>query len=199
MFLPVIMNVHPAMVPGRVYRTRELRAFTANPSRWAKRLVEQGVLRRPHHGLFYLPVASRFGPVAASDEELLRAFLGTDEFLGTGPYVWNALGLGTTQLFGVTLVYNRERTGEVALGGRRFWFRRVRFPRSPSPEWFVVDLLQNERRLGEDTSTLDERLVHALCSGRFDREHLAEAAAEYARPVVRERLLRALAASASAA
>lgn len=199
MFLPLIMNAHPAMVPGRIYRTRELRAFTANPSRWAKRLVEQGILRQPHHGLFYLPMASRFGPVAANDEELLRAFLGTEEFLVTGPYIWNALGLGTTQLFSVTLVYNPERTGEVELDGRRFWFRRVRFPQPPCLEWFVVDLLQNERRLGEDTSTLDERLVHALRRGRFDRERLREMAAEYARPAVRERLTRALAASASAA
>jgi hypothetical protein len=63
----------------------------------------------------------------------------------------------------------------------------------------VVDLLQNERRLGEDTSTLDERLVHALRAGRFDRERLREMAVEYARPVVRERLMRAIAASASAA
>jgi hypothetical protein len=120
MFPPVIMSTQPAMVPGRVYRTRELRAFSANPSRWAKHLVEQGVLRQPHHGLFYLPVQSRFGPVGVTDEELLHAFLGTGDFLITGPDVWNALGLGTTQLFAVTLVYNAGRTGEVELGGRRF-------------------------------------------------------------------------------
>jgi hypothetical protein len=199
MFLPLIMNAHPAMVPGRVYRTRELRAFSANPSRWAKRLVEQGVLRQPHHGLFYLPRVGRFGPVAASDEELLRAFLGTDDFLITGPYVWNALGLGTTQLFAVTLVYNGERTGEVELGGRRFWFRRVRFPKDPPAEWYVVDLFQNERWMPEDTSRLDEHLVSALRLGRLDRARLREMAAEYARPAVRERLMQALAASASAA
>lgn len=160
------MHTQPAMVPGRVYRTRELRAFSANPSRWAKRLVERGVLRQPYHGLFYMPVQSRFGPVAAMDEELLRAFLGTGDFLITGPYVWNALGLGTTQLFAVTVVYNGERTGEVELGGRRFWFRRVRFPKDPPPEWYVVDLLQNERWMPEDTSRLDEHLVRA--AGRID-------------------------------
>ncbi|MEQ1564796.1 MAG: hypothetical protein ABMA64_04075 [Myxococcota bacterium] len=134
------------------------------------------MLRQPHHGLFYLPVQSRFGPVAAKDE-----------------------GLGTTQLFAVTLVYNGERTGEVELGGRRFWFRRVRFPKDPPPEWYVVDLLQNERWMAEDTSRLDEYLVRALRVGRLDRDRLREMAAEYARPAVRERLMRALAASASAA
>lgn len=199
MFLPVNMSTQPPMVPGRVYRTRELREFSANPSRWAKRLVEQGVLRQPHHGLFYLPRVGRFGPAPPSDEELLRAFLGTDAFLITGPYVWNALGLGTTQLFAVTLVYNGERTGEVELDGRRYWFRRVRFPKDPPPEWYVVDLLQNERWMAEDTSRLDEHLLRALRVGRLDRDRLRAMASEYARPAVRERLLRAVATSASAA
>ena len=198
-FLPVIMTSHLAMTPGRVYRTRELREFSANPSRWAKRLVERGVLRQPHHGLFYLPRVGRFGPAPASDEELLRAFLGTDAYLITGPDVWNALGLGTTQLFSVTLVYNGERTGEVELGGRRYWFRRVRFPKDPPAEWYVVDLFQNERWMPEDTSRLDEHLVYALRVGRLDRARLREMASEYARPAVRERLVRSVAASASAA
>jgi hypothetical protein len=187
------------MVPGRVYRTRELRAFSANPSRWAKRLVQLGVLRQPHHGLFYLPRVGRFGPAPPSDEEMLRAFLGSDAFLITGPDVWNALGLGTTQLFAVTLVYNEARTGEVELGGRRYWFRRVRFPKDPPAEWYVVDLFQNERWMPEDTSRLDEHLVYALRVGRLDRAKLRDMASEYARPAVRARLLRAVAASASAA
>jgi hypothetical protein len=198
-FLPVTMTLPPALVPGRVYRTRELRAFSANSSRWAKRLVEQGVLRQPHHGLFYAPVQSRFGLVGVTDEELLRAFLGTDDFLITGPDVWNALGLGTTQLFAVTLVYNGGRTGEVELGGRRFWFRRVRFPKDPPPEWYVVDLYQNERWMAEDTTRLDEHLARALRVGRLDRARLEEMVSEYARPALRGRLMRVLASSASAA
>jgi len=199
MFLPVIMTSHLAMTPGRIYRTRDLRAFSANPSRWAKRLVKQGLLRQPHHGLYYVPLQSRFGPVGPTEDELLHAFLGTDDYLITGPYVWNALGLGTTQLFAVTLVYNRERTGQVRLGGLPFWFRRVRFPKNPPAEWYVVDLLHNERWMGEDTSRLDEHLGYALRVGRLDRARLREMALEYARPAVRERLMRVLAASASAA
>lgn len=186
------------MTPGRVYRTHELQAFTANPSRWAKRLVEQGVLRQPCHGLYYVPLPTTFGLMPPRDEELLRAFLGSEDFLISGPYIWNALGLGTTQMFAVTLVYNRERTGELDVGGRRFWFRRVRFPRPPPIEWFIVDLLHNERHMGEDTSGLDELLVRALRGGRFDADRLAEMAEEYAHPAERGRILAAIRAARKA-
>jgi len=193
------MTAPPAMIPGHVYRTHELQAFSANPSRWAKRLVQQGVLRQPWHGLYYLPEPTRWGPMPPSTEELLRAFLGSDEFLITGPYFWNALGLGTTQMFAVTLVYNRERTGEVRVGGGRFWFRRVRFPSPPPIEWFIVDLLHNERHMGEDTSRLDEFLARALRARRFDADKLREMAEEYAHPAERGRILAAIAESRRAA
>lgn len=187
------------LIPGHVYRTRELRAFSANPSRWAKRLVERGLLRQAGHGLYYAPVQSNFGPVGTRDEEVLRAFLGSDHFLITGPYFWNALGLGTTQMFGISLVYNLKRSGEIALGGRRIWFRRVRFPSPPPVEWFIVDLLHNERHMGEDTTDLDRLLVRALQSRRFDADKLREMAEEYAHPAERERILAAIRASRKAA
>lgn len=193
------MNAPPAMTPGRVYRTHELREFTSNPSRWAKRLVAEGVLRQPGHGLYYVPRSTTFGPVPPRTEELLRAFLGSDDFLITGPYFWNALNLGTTQMFAVTLVYNQGRTGIVRVAGHRYWFRRVRFP-SPTPiEWYIVDLLHNERHMGEDTSRLDEFLVRALRTGRFDADRLTEMAEEYAHPAERARILSAVATSRQAA
>lgn len=186
------MNAPPAMIPGRVYRTHELREFTSNPSRWARRLVAEGVLRQPSHGLYYLPRSTTFGPVPPHTEELLRAFLGSDDFLITGPYFWNALNLGTTQLFAVTLVYNHERSGIVRVAGHRYWFRRVRFP-SPTPiEWYIVDLFNNERHMGEDTSGMDGLLVRALRAGRFDADRLAELAEEYAHPAERHRILAAI-------
>ena len=186
------------MTPGRVYRTHELLAFAANPSRWAKRLVEQGVLRQPYHGLYYVPVPSNFGPVGPRPEELLRAYFHGEPFLITGPYFWNALGLGTTQMFAVSLVYNHKITGIVAVGGSRYWFRRVRFPSPPPIEWFIVDLLHNERHMGEDTNGLDGLLVRALRDERFDARRLREMAEEYAHPAERERILAAIRASGKA-
>ena len=82
--------------PGRVYRTRDLATWSANPPRLAKRLVDQGELVPLAHGLFARPKQSRFGPVPPLDEEIMRAFLDGGAFVFTGPERWNALGLGTT-------------------------------------------------------------------------------------------------------
>ncbi|MEK7667432.1 MAG: hypothetical protein AAB409_02165 [Gemmatimonadota bacterium] len=104
----------------------------ANATRLAKRLA---------HGLLYAPDPA-LGPALPTDEEILRGFLGSNDFVITGPPRWNALRLGTTAVFAVTLVYNRKRSGEFRLGGRRFQLRRVCYPRRPSAEWFVVDLVE---------------------------------------------------------
>lgn len=89
----------PRLEPGRVYRTRELRSWSANAPRLAKRLVREEALVPLAHGLFDHPKRGRFGVVPPSDEEVMRAFLDGGSFLFTGPERWNALGLGTTALF----------------------------------------------------------------------------------------------------
>ncbi|MCK6528731.1 hypothetical protein L6R50_14615 [Myxococcota bacterium] len=169
----------PQIEPGRAYRTRDLRRWSANPTRLARRLVDEGRLREAAHGLYYAPVPTKFGPAPAAQEELLRAYLGGEPFLVTGPPQWNALGLGSTALFAVTLVYNTRRTGEVVLGGRRFLMRRVYFPEDPTPEWFVVDLLQHRGMAGVALSELWEGLVATLQLGRWDRERLRKMAETY--------------------
>ena len=169
----------PQLEPGRAYRSRDLRRWSANPTRLARRLVDEGKLREAAHGLYYAPIPSKFGAAPAADEELLRAFLGGEPFLVTGPPRWNALGLGSTAMFATTLVYNTRRTGEVVLGGRRFLLRRVYFPDDPTPEWFVVDLLQHHDMAGVALSELREGLVATLRLGRWDRAHLREMAETY--------------------
>lgn len=169
----------PQLEPGRAYRTRDLRRWSANPTRLARRLVDEGKLREAAHGLYYAPIPTKFGPAPAADHELLRAFLGDEPFLVTGPPRWNALGLGSTAMFAVTLVYNTRRTGEVVLAGRRFLLRRVYFPEDPSPEWFVIDLLQHHDMAGVALSELREGLVATLRLGRWDRARLRETAETY--------------------
>lgn len=169
----------PQLEPGRAYRTRDLRRWSANPTRLARRLVDEGKLREAAHGLYYAPIPTRFGPAPASSEELLRVFLGGEPFLVTGPPLWNALGLGSTAMFAVTLVYNTRRTGEVVLDGRRFLLRRVYFPKDPTPEWFVIDLLQHHDMAGVALSALREGLVATLRVGRWDRSRLREMAETY--------------------
>jgi hypothetical protein len=169
----------PELDPGRAYRTRDLRRWSANPTRLARRLVVEGALCEAARGLYYAPHRTRFGLVCASDEELLRAFLGGERFLLTGPPYWNALGLGATAMFAVTLVYNTRRSGEFQLGGRRFLLRRVYFPENPSPEWFVVDLLQHHGMAGVALGVLREGLVATLRTGRWDRARLRLMAETY--------------------
>ena len=186
----------PKLKAGRVYRTRDLAAWGANPTRLAKRLLDEGRLRQLAHGLFYSPEASRFGPVPPEDTAIMRAFLGDDDFLITGPPRWNALGLGATATFPVTLVYNRKRSGEFTFGGRRFLLRRVGFPRSPSAEWFATDLLEHYDMAGLSLSQLEKALVRALATGRFDRGRLEEMARGYATKSTQALVERTLSATA---
>jgi hypothetical protein len=169
----------PTLEPGRAYRTRELRRWSANPTRLARRLVREGKLREAAHGLFYAPIQSRFGPAPAPDTELLRAFIGDSPFVITGPRRWNALELGSTAMFAATLVYNTKRTGEVTLDGRRFLLRRVLFPEDPAPEWFIVDLLQNHEMAGASLADLEERLTAGLAQKRWNGERLRAMADAY--------------------
>lgn len=169
----------PELEPGRAYRTKELRHWSANPTRLARRLVREGRLSEAAHGLFYAPVQTRFGPASPRDEELLRAFLNNERFVITGPPRWNALGLGATAMFAATLVYNTRRTGEFSLVGRRFLLRRVLFPDNPPPEWFVVDLIQHHEMAGASLSDLEELLTSTLREGRWNPDRLIDAAGEY--------------------
>jgi hypothetical protein len=175
----VSQAARPNLKPGKAYRTRELYRFGANPARLARRLVREGKLQQAAHGLFYAPVKSRFGQAPPSEEEILRGFLGLSPFVITGPPKWNALGLGATAMFAATLVYNHRRTGEFTFDGRRFLLRRVYFPERPTPEWYVVDLLQHHDMAGASLTELEERLVATLREGRWQRERLRAMAERY--------------------
>lgn len=173
------MMATPRLQRGRVYRTEDLSRFDKNPTRLASKLVRAGKLRRLRKGLYHAPRQSAFGEVPPSEGELLRAYFRGRPYLRTGPSVWNALGLGTTAVETVPLVYNTTHTGEVEVGGRRFELRRVRFPQEPDPEYFVVDLLENPRRAGVELERVRRALTVALGAGRFDSEQLLDRASEY--------------------
>lgn len=181
--------------PGRVYRTRDLKRWSANPTRLAMRLVQHGALRRLGRGLYTQPRTGRFGEVPPSDEELLRALLGDTPFVTTGPPAWNALGLGTTALHADTLVYNTKRSGTLRLGGRSFRLRRVAFPDAPSPEWFAVDLLNHAGEAGVSRRELVWYVAHAAAEGRLDAERLRTMAGLYGKKAVRRLLDASLAVS----
>ena len=151
----------------------------ANAPRLAKRLVREGKLTQLAHGLYAHLRKGRFGSVPLRDEELMRGFLDGGHFVFTGPDRWNSLGLGTTGLFAVPLVYNAKRSGTFNLGGKRFVLRRVAFPERPTPEWYVVDLFENARSAGASPEALADSLRRAMARGAFDPERLRETARRY--------------------
>ena len=169
----------PKLKPGSVYRTRQLGAWSANAARLARRLVATGELLPLAHGLFVHPTQSRFGPVPPDDSELMRAFLDGEPFVFTGPDRWNALGLGTTALHAVPLVYNTKRSGRFELGKRPFQLRRVAFPKDPPAEWFVVDLFEHADQAATQPEDLVRALALSLKQRRFDVKKLEEMVETY--------------------
>lgn len=167
------------LTPGTVFRTAALRRWGENPTRLAQRLERDGALRRLGHGFVYVPKLTKFGVAPPSDSSLLDAMLDGAPYLVTGPMRWNALGLGSTALHVHPLVYNTKRTGSFTLGGRTFELRRVDFPREPTAEWFVVDLLRHASAAGLDPADLVSNIVTALRHGRFDSSRLVEMAERF--------------------
>ncbi len=172
-------KAQPRLRTGRVYRTKDLRQWSANPARLADRLVAEGTLRKLRRGLYHRPRTSRFGDIPPADRELVRAFLGSRNFVFTGPDKWNTLGLGSTGVAATRLVYNRRRTENAELDGRRFRFRRVQFPKDTTPEWYVVDLFENAGLAGVDREDLARNLKRALDQNRFDPDQLSDVASRY--------------------
>lgn len=124
------------------------------------------------------PHPTRFGASPATPEKLVETFLGDDRFLTVSPNAYNGLGVGTTQLYNETVVYNRKRHGRFKLDGRTYDFRlRPSVPLRLSEEVLMVDLLHNLDRLAEDRSAI---LPRALARARkMDRAKLANALHDY--------------------
>ncbi len=108
--------------------------------------------------------------------EVVRAFLHGGPFVFTGPEGWNALGLGTTAVFTVLVVYDTKRSGTFLLGNRRIVFRRVAFPENPPVEWFVIDLFEHADQAAAAPSDLAFVLGRAVARGRFDAGRLMDLA-----------------------
>ena len=172
-------RLEPPLVPGRVYRTKEFGAWAKNPFALATRLVAEGTLCHLGHGLYHCPEPSRFGPLPPDEHELVGAFLGRRPFVFSGTAAWNALALGTTQVSMVPLVYNENRSGVLLLNGRRYQFKRSRFPVRPTAEWFAVDFLNNlDDVVDADPPRNLRALRHRLCRD-LDRARFAAALAEF--------------------
>lgn len=166
------------MRPGRVYRRQNLASISTAIDRDLKSLIDSGQARKLAGGLYCRAGANTFGAATPDEREIVRAFLKSNDFLLVSHKDFNQLGLGPARLFGNRVVYNRKRSGYFQLGGQRFRFRIVRaYPRSPSKEYLLVDLLNHAGEFPGDAGRVIESLEsrpHAL-----DREKLAACLARY--------------------
>jgi len=136
---------------GQVYRRADLSRWSNAVDRHLKQLVSEGTLQKMSQGVYYYPKETVFGAAPPDEAALVRTFLKDDEFLITSPNAYNALEVGTTQLYNKRVVYNHKRHGEFELGGRKFFFHmKPKFPKKVTLEFLLVDLVNNLDSLAED-------------------------------------------------
>ena len=164
--------------PGQVYRRADLLPWSNAVDRHLKQLMEEGTLTKLSGGLYYCPRLTNFGAAPAGDEKLVEAFLKDHRFLLTSPNAYNVLGVGSTQLYNETVVYNHKRHGRFYLGKRTFNFRmKPHFPSKLSREFLLVDLVDNLDRLAEHKPSLLEGVKKQAQSA--DHKALKKAVREY--------------------
>jgi hypothetical protein len=164
--------------PGQVYRREDLAHWSSAVDRHLKQLVDDGTLTKLAGGLYLYPKATAFGKAPAQDDKLVATFLKDDRFLLASPNAYNSLGVGTTQLYDKTVVYNHKRHGTFSLGGRSFEFRmKPSFPKTLSREFLLVDLVNNLDRLAESRNEVLARVKERAAS--YDRPRLQRAARDY--------------------
>jgi hypothetical protein len=164
--------------PGQVYRREDLARWSNAVDRHLKQLVDDGTLTKLAGGLYVYPKETAFGKAPAEDDKLVGTFLKDHRFLLASPNAYNSLGVGTTQLYDKTVVYNHKRHGQFSLGGRTFDFRvKPSFPRTLSPEFLLVDLVNNVDRLAESQNEVLGRVKERAAS--YDVPRLQRAARDY--------------------
>lgn len=164
--------------PGQVYRREDLAGWSNAVDRHLKHLLESGTLTKLAGGLYYCPKKTAFGDAPAEDGKLVESFLKDHRFLLASPNAYNALGVGTTQLYNETVVYNRKRHGHFDLGGRTFDFRvKPDFPKTLTKEFLLVDLVNNLERLAEDPTQVLTRVKEQAAS--YDTLRLQRAARDF--------------------
>jgi len=163
---------------GEVYRRSDLEYYSTAIDRHLAKLTKEGTLIKVNQGLYYAPKQSKFGAVPPDDHQVVERFLKNEDFLLISPTVFNSLGLGLTQLYNTTWVYNHKRKGEFHLNGKTFEFKlKSSFPKNISKEYLLVDLLNNLEILAEDQTLVLEKLSNNVRS--FNTDVLMKATQQY--------------------
>jgi hypothetical protein len=163
---------------GDVYRRSDLEYYSTAIDRHLAQLTKDGTLMKLNQGLYYAPMQSKFGTVPPDDHIIVERFLKDDNFLIISPNMFNALGLGLTQLYNSSWVYNHKRKGEVEFNNRKFEFRlKASFPKNITKEYLLVELLNNLDRLAEDNTQLLDKLKKNILN--YNSDLLIKATQQY--------------------
>ena len=185
-------KLRKSMRIGKVYRREDLKGFSTSVDRDLKKLVAAREVKKLAGGLYYRPRKNRFGDTPPDAKDLVRAFLKTDDFLLTSYNHYNQLGLGLTQVYNAYMVYNHKRSGDFSLGGKHFKFRMVpAYPKTLNKEYLLVDLLNNLKKLPDNTDLVLRNLKSRL--DEFDRESVQKQLKRYGRSAARNALQEAYA------
>ena len=174
---------------GKVFRRKDLADQHPSVDRELGRYVRSGVVRKAAQGLYYVPKRTPFGEAPPDNQALVAKFLDDTRFLVFNPSSYNSLGLGTTQLYNTTVVYNHKRHGQFKLGNRTYDFRvKHRFPKPAqvTPEFLLVDMLNNLAELAEDEMDVLDHAQRKLAS--FDQKLLRKVLEEYGSVATKRRV-----------
>ena len=163
---------------GEVYRRSDLEYYSTAIDRHLAQLTKDGTLIKLNQGLYYAPKQSKFGVVPPDDRQVVERFLKDEDFLLVSPNSFNSLGLGLTQLYNTTWVYNHKRKGEFQLNGKTFEFKlKSSFPKKISREYLLVDLLNNLDNLAQDQTQAIDKLQNNIRN--FNADDLMKATQQY--------------------
>lgn len=185
--LQTLERMTATLVPGHVYRRADFVDMSSNVDRHLAKLLADGKLKKLYQGVYSVPRSTPFGEALPDEKSLLRAFLNDDHFVVYSQSQFNMLGLGTTQLYNESLVFNRKRVGKFTLGERSYTFLRWReAPKELSAEFLVVQLLNRLEYLAEDHTRVLKLLQKKLT--QFNTRKLLFAASHYGTLSTQKRL-----------
>lgn len=168
--MSVLQTIKSKLSQGHVYRRSDIERYSNAVDRHLKQLQRDKTLIKLSGGMYYYPKQTVFGFTPARDCDLVKSFLKDARFLITTPNAYNALGVGTTQLYNETTVYNHKRHGMFKLGAREFRFIvKHHFPLSLSNEFLLIDLVDNVDRLSEDREKILTLIKEKVKSMDFEK------------------------------
>jgi hypothetical protein len=97
--MPKLEELKSHLKKGVIYKRDELQKWSKSIDRHLSELIGEGTLKRVGPGLYHFPKKNAFGFEPPADEMLIKKFLDNTNFLITSLNYFNALGLGTTQLY----------------------------------------------------------------------------------------------------